>query len=73
MKYAELQNYVGGGFVATDGPRLDVYNPSNGDVISRVPLSATAEVDAAVQAARAAFPAWSAMPIKEPIPPQGRI
>ena len=65
MKYAELQNYVGGDFVATQGPRLDVYNPSNGDVISRVPLSATAEVDAAVQAARAAFPAWSAKPIKE--------
>ena len=65
MKYAELQNYVGGGFVATDGPRLDVYNPSNGDVISRVPLSATADVDAAVQAARAAFPKWAATPIKE--------
>src|SRR5437868_14911185 len=65
MKYAELRNYVGGDFVATPGPRLDVYNPSSGDVISRVPLSATAEVDAAVQAARAAFPAWSATPIKE--------
>src|SRR6059058_3384585 len=65
MKYAELQNYVGGDFVATQGPRLDVYNPSSGDVISRVPLSASAEVDAAVQAARAAFPAWAATPIKE--------
>jgi malonate-semialdehyde dehydrogenase (acetylating)/methylmalonate-semialdehyde dehydrogenase len=65
MKYAELRNYVGGDFVATPGPRLDVYNPSSGDVISRVPLSATAEVDAAVQAARSAFPAWAATPIKE--------
>jgi malonate-semialdehyde dehydrogenase (acetylating) / methylmalonate-semialdehyde dehydrogenase len=42
-----------------------VYNPSSGDVISRVPLSAAADVDVAVQAARAAFPAWSATPIKE--------
>src|SRR5438477_3949833 len=65
MKYAELRNYVGGDFVDTPRPLLDVYNPSNGDVISRVPLSATAEVDAAVQAARAAFPAWAATPIKE--------
>jgi malonate-semialdehyde dehydrogenase (acetylating)/methylmalonate-semialdehyde dehydrogenase len=30
-----------------------------------VPLSSTAEVDAAVAAAQAAFPAWSGLPIKE--------
>src|SRR5947199_3822533 len=65
MKYADLRNYVGGDFVATPRPLLEVYNPSSGDVISKVPLSATAEVDAAVQAARAAFPAWAATPIKE--------
>ena len=65
MKYAELQNYVGGRFVPADRPFLDVYNPSSGDVISRVPLSAADEVDAAVRCARAAFPKWSAMPIKE--------
>jgi malonate-semialdehyde dehydrogenase (acetylating)/methylmalonate-semialdehyde dehydrogenase len=34
-------------------------------VLSRVPLSSAREVDAAVRAARAAFPAWSATPIKE--------
>ena len=67
MKYAELRNYVGGDFVAPAGTRPfhDVYNPSSGDVISRVPLSESEEVDAAVRAARAAFPAWSATPIKE--------
>src|SRR5215218_9522599 len=65
MKYAELRNYVGGDFVATPRPLLDVYNPSSGDVISKVPLSATDEVDAAVRSARAAFPAWAATPIKE--------
>jgi malonate-semialdehyde dehydrogenase (acetylating)/methylmalonate-semialdehyde dehydrogenase len=67
MKYAELQNYVGGVFVATPAPRqhLDVYNPGSGAVISRVPLSSAAEVDAAVRSARAAFPAWSATPIKQ--------
>lgn len=65
MKYSALRNYVGGEFVSTDRPFLDVYNPSSGDVISRVPLSAGADVDAAVRAAREAFPAWSATPIKE--------
>ncbi len=65
MKYAELRNYVGGDFVATNRPLLDVYNPSSGDVISKVPLSAASEVDAAVRAARAALPKWSGMPIKE--------
>src|SRR5262245_16460401 len=67
MKYAELRNYVGGAFVPPPAPRsfLDVYNPSSGDVISRVPLSDASELDAAVSTARAAFPAWSALPIKE--------
>src|SRR3954469_1036486 len=65
MKYAELRNYVGGDFVATNRPLLDVHNPSSGDVISKVPLSAASEVDAAVRAARAALPKWSGMPIKE--------
>jgi malonate-semialdehyde dehydrogenase (acetylating)/methylmalonate-semialdehyde dehydrogenase len=65
MKYGELQNYVGGRFVPADRPFLDVYSPSSGDVISRVPMSAASEVDAAVACAQAAFPKWSATPIKE--------
>jgi malonate-semialdehyde dehydrogenase (acetylating) / methylmalonate-semialdehyde dehydrogenase len=65
MKYAQVQNYVGGAFVSPEAPLLDVYDPSSGHVISRVPLSSAREVDAAVAAARAAFPAWSATPIKE--------
>src|SRR5687767_6604297 len=65
MKYPEVRNYVGGSFVTADRPLLDVYDPSSGAVISRVPLSAADEVDAAVRSAKAAFPAWAAMPIKE--------
>src|SRR5512140_2209192 len=63
--YPEVRNYVGGKFVDADVPRLDVFDPSSGDVISRVPLSAAREVDEAVRTAQAAFPAWSATPIKE--------
>ena len=65
MKYAELRNYVGGEYVATNRPLLDVHDPSSGELISRVPLSVAADVDAAVQSAKLAFPAWSSMPIKE--------
>lgn len=65
MKYPEVQNYFGGKFVSGGPQYLDVYNPSDGSVISKVPLSGEKEVDAAVQAARKAFPQWSAMPIKE--------
>jgi malonate-semialdehyde dehydrogenase (acetylating)/methylmalonate-semialdehyde dehydrogenase len=65
MRYADVQNYVGGVFVAPDVPATEVYDPSSGEVISRVPLSTAREVDAAVSGARAAFPAWSATPIKD--------
>jgi malonate-semialdehyde dehydrogenase (acetylating)/methylmalonate-semialdehyde dehydrogenase len=65
MKYPAVRNYLNGAFVAAELPTLDVYDPSEGRVISRVPLSSQREVDAAVESARAAFPAWSATPIKE--------
>src|ERR1044071_5294950 len=65
MKYPEVQNYIDGKFVSGGPEWLDVYNPANGAVISKVPLCASKEVDMAVQAALKAFPSWSALPIKE--------
>ena len=65
MKYPDIRNYVAGAFVASEGALLDVHDPSTGHAIARVPLSTAPEVDTAVRAARAAFPAWSATPIKE--------
>ena len=65
MKYPEAQNYIGGVFLSPDVARLDVHDPSSGDLLSRVPLSSAREVDSAVTAARAAFPGWSGTPIKE--------
>lgn len=65
-KYPDVRNYIGGAFVdASDRRMLDITNPADGSVISRVPLSGQTEVDRAVDAARKAFPAWSATPIKE--------
>jgi malonate-semialdehyde dehydrogenase (acetylating) / methylmalonate-semialdehyde dehydrogenase len=49
-------------------PRLEgtpVYNPSTGDVIAECPAGGAAEVDAAVEAAAAAFPAWRETPVIE--------
>ncbi|MET0395206.1 MAG: CoA-acylating methylmalonate-semialdehyde dehydrogenase [Longimicrobiaceae bacterium] len=64
-RYPDVRNYVGGRFVEGDGPLLDVYDPGSGSVLARVPLSSAAAVDAAVRAAREAFPAWAATPLKE--------
>jgi malonate-semialdehyde dehydrogenase (acetylating)/methylmalonate-semialdehyde dehydrogenase len=65
-KYPDVRNYIGGEFVDGNGAQyLDVTNPADGSVISRVPLSGQSEVDRAVQAAKKAFPAWAATPIKE--------
>ena len=65
-KYPPLTNLIGGASVAGDNlAYLDVFNPADGSIISRVPMSGSAEVDRAVAAAKAAFPGWSGTPIKE--------
>jgi malonate-semialdehyde dehydrogenase (acetylating)/methylmalonate-semialdehyde dehydrogenase len=46
----------------TSGRAGDVFNPSLGVVAARVSLASETEVDAAVGAARAAFPGWAATP-----------
>ena len=59
----ELYHFVGGNRVnGTSGRFGDVFNPATGEVSARVPLASTEEVDAAVQTAQAAFPAWAATP-----------
>lgn len=65
MKYPAIRNYIGGAFAGADLPSLDVFDPSAGTIISRVPMSGIRELDAAVASARKAFPAWSGLPIKE--------
>jgi malonate-semialdehyde dehydrogenase (acetylating) / methylmalonate-semialdehyde dehydrogenase len=64
-KYPTVRNFVGGRFTSAGARLLEVSNPSDGSLLSRVTLSSAAEVDAAVRAAVAAFPDWSATPIKE--------
>src|SRR5439155_729832 len=59
-----LDNFIGGRWVkARTTEFFDVHNPAVGDVIGRTPLSTGADVDAAVKAATAAFPAWRETPV----------
>ncbi len=59
----QLQHYINGQRVAgTSGRSSEVFNPALGTVKAQVPLASRAEVDAAVAAAKAAFPAWAATP-----------
>ncbi|HEX2250250.1 MAG TPA: CoA-acylating methylmalonate-semialdehyde dehydrogenase [Gemmatimonadales bacterium] len=63
--YPPVRNFIAGRFADVDAPRLPVVNPGNGAVLSQVPLSSSGDVDAAARSAAAAFPSWSATPIKE--------
>ena len=65
QKYPTLSNWIAGAPSRGSGRLLEVLNPSDGSLLSRVPLSGAAELDAAVSAAAGALPAWSGTPIKE--------
>jgi malonate-semialdehyde dehydrogenase (acetylating) / methylmalonate-semialdehyde dehydrogenase len=58
-----LRNFIGGRWVETRAREfLDVYNPARGEVIARTPLSTGEDLDAAVLAAKKAFPEWRDTP-----------
>ena len=66
MKYKAIQNFINGRFVnAGTDKTMDVISPIDGNLLSTVPMSTNADLDKAVKAAQAAFPAWSKTPIKE--------
>ncbi len=54
-----VSNFIGGKSVeAADGRRLELVDPSTGEVFGSAPLSGQADVDAAYAAAADAFEAW---------------
>ncbi|MEP6794479.1 MAG: CoA-acylating methylmalonate-semialdehyde dehydrogenase [Saprospiraceae bacterium] len=65
LQYPETKNFIAGKFVPQTNRTLNVVTPLSGGILSKVTLSDAAELDKAVQAAKAAFPSWSATPIKE--------
>ena len=60
------RNYVAGTWVpSASDEAVDVINPATEEVIDQVPAGHPADVDAAVEAARAAFGGWAATPVAE--------
>lgn len=62
-RVADYRNLIGGELVpATGGATMDSVNPATGEVWTRVPASGRPDAEAAVEAARRAFPGWAALP-----------
>ena len=63
MTPARIDNHIGGHRISASSTRTsDVYRPASGERTGQVTLSNSADVNAAVAAASAAFPAWADMP-----------
>lgn len=61
-----LQHFVENKFTATESPKtLDSFEPKTGKLVARIPCASADEVDVAIKAAKAAFPAWSKTPRAE--------
>src|SRR5690606_1928575 len=59
MRY-DVPHLINGKLVPASGRKLDIYNPAIGEVAGQVGVADKKIVDDAVQAAKLAFPAWSA-------------
>ena len=58
-----IEHFINGRRVAGNSDRFgEVFNPATGSVEKHVPLASDAEVESAIAAAKAAFPAWSETP-----------
>ncbi len=58
----EIHHLINGRSVAgTSGNTADIFNPNTGEVQAKVALASKSELDKAIEAAEAAFPAWSAV------------
>ncbi|WP_340645593.1 aldehyde dehydrogenase family protein [Phenylobacterium sp.] len=69
-----LKFYINGEWVdPSEGKTLDVINPANEEVCGKISLGNATDVDKAVKAARAAFPAWSQTTREERLEVLGRI
>ena len=63
MAVKQLKYFVNGEWLESQsGKYMDCYDPSRGEVIAQTPQCTAAEVESAVAAAQAAFPAWANIP-----------
>lgn len=61
---SEYKMLIGGELVGGDAA-LEVINPATGEAFTSVPRASAAQADAAIAAAKAAQPAWAAVPYAE--------
>src|SRR5579862_4384283 len=67
---SKVTNYINGQWAASQSSDWrDVVNPATGEVLTSVPLADAADVNAAVEAAAAAFPEWRRTPPEDRIQP----
>jgi malonate-semialdehyde dehydrogenase (acetylating)/methylmalonate-semialdehyde dehydrogenase len=67
---ARLTNYINGRWTDSSATEWrDVINPATGETLAQVPMADAAEVNAAVEAAAAAFPEWRRTPPEDRIQP----
>ena len=65
-----IPHFIGGQWTASRSKEWqDVVNPATAATLAKVPLAEAAEVNAAVEAAAAAFPAWRRTPAEDRIQP----
>jgi malonate-semialdehyde dehydrogenase (acetylating)/methylmalonate-semialdehyde dehydrogenase len=70
----KVPNFINGSWVDSRATNwLDVTNPATAEVLARVPLCEAGEVNAAVEAAAAAFPEWRRTPVEDRIQPLFRL
>ena len=65
VKYGELKNYINGEFIEHQGEFASVVSPIDGNLIAKVPLSSTQQLDNAVLKAKEAFAQWREITIKD--------
>ena len=59
-----IRNFIGGDWLApASSGTQELVNPATGELLGHVPLSGAQDVDAAVLAAREAFPKWREVPV----------
>lgn len=60
-----MKPYIGGEWIDSESQKFTtIYDPSTGKPIAQVPQCTAAEVEKAVAAAKAAFPAWKNTPVR---------
>ena len=60
-----MKPYIGGAWIESESQKFTtIYDPSTGKPIAQVPQCTDAEVEKAIAAAKAAFPAWKNTPVR---------